>query len=117
MSIKLPNAVRFFRKPDHISFLIALGFIIISNFIFTFEMKFISLIFFTFTIIYESYEISKGNRQIFKVDHIVFIIGYVILIASFWETTPYLLILCTFLFIFTVSFEIYAVRKNDLKNK
>tara|TARA_B100000029_G_C17224072_1_gene832858 strand:+ start:8 stop:355 length:348 start_codon:yes stop_codon:yes gene_type:complete len=115
--MKLPRAIRFFRKPDHISFLIALVFVIFSNFVLTFEMKIIGLIFFTFTIIYESYEISKGNRQIFKIDHIVFVIGYAILIASFWETSPYLLIFSTFLFIFTVSYEIYAVRKNDLKNQ
>ena len=62
------------------------------------------------------YEISKGNRQIFKLDHIVFVIGYVILIASFWEELIELLIISTILFIFTVSFEIYTVRKNDLKN-
>tara|TARA_B100001559_G_C16157609_1_gene464873 strand:- start:414 stop:608 length:195 start_codon:yes stop_codon:yes gene_type:complete len=62
------------------------------------------------------YEISKGNRQIFKLDHIVFVIGYVILIASFWEELVELLIISTILFIFTVSFEIYTVRKNDLKN-
>ena len=63
-----------------------------------------------------TYEISKGNRQIFKLDHIVFVIGYVILIASFWEELVELLIISTILFIFTVSFEIYTVRKNDLKN-
>ena len=57
--MKLPRAIRFFRKPDHISFLIALVFVIISNFILTFETKIISLIFFTFTIIYETYEILR----------------------------------------------------------
>ena len=31
--MKLPRAIRFFRKPDHISFLIALVFVIISNFL------------------------------------------------------------------------------------
>ena len=64
--MKLPSSVRFFRKPDHISFLIGLAFIIISIFTYTFETKLISFIFFTFTIIYETYEISKGDRQIFK---------------------------------------------------
>ena len=29
--MKLPSSVRFFRKPDHISFLIGLAFIIIYN--------------------------------------------------------------------------------------
>ena len=115
--MKLPQAIRFFRKPDHISFLIALVFVIISNFTLTFETKIIGLIFFTFTIIYETYEISKGNRQIFKVDHIAFVIGYVMLIVTFWENSVYLLMGSTILFVFTVLFEIYAVRKNDLKNQ
>ncbi len=115
--MKLPQAIRFFRKPDHIAFLGGLVFIILSNFLFTFETKLISTIFFSFTIIYEAYEISKGNRQIFKVDHIAFMIGYAMLIISFWENSSYLLIGCTILFVFTVLFEIYAVRKNDLKNQ
>tara|TARA_Y100000996_G_C22528943_1_gene645669 strand:- start:302 stop:649 length:348 start_codon:yes stop_codon:yes gene_type:complete len=114
--MKLPRSIRFFRKPDHISFLIGLGFITTAIFIPIFEIKLLSLISFTFTICYEMYEISKGNRQIFKLDHIVFVIGYVILIASFWEELVELLIISTILFIFTVSFEIYTVRKNDLKN-
>ena len=115
--MKLPSSVRFFRKPDHISFLIGLAFIIISIFTYTFETKLISFIFFTFTIIYETYEISKGNRQIFKLDHIAFVIGYVILVVNFWEDIIILLVISTILFIFTLSFEIYTVRKNDLKNQ
>ena len=115
--MKLPCSVRFFRKPDHLSFLIGLAFIIISIFTNTFETKLISFIFFTFTIIYEAYEISKGDRQIFKIDHVAFVIGYIILIISFWEDIIFLLIISTVLFVFTVSFEIYAVRKNDLKNQ
>ena len=115
--MKLPSSVRFFRKPDHISFLIGLAFIIISSFTYTFETKLISFIFFTFTIIYETYEISKGDRQIFKIDHVAFVIGYIILIISFWEDLVFLLIISTVLFVFTVSFEIYAVRKNYLKNR
>ena len=39
------------------------------------------------------------------------------LVATFWVNSDYLLIGCTILFIFTVLFEIYAVRKNDLKNQ
>jgi len=115
--MKLPRSIRFFRKPDHISFLIGLVFVIISVFTNTFETKLISFIFFTFTIIYETYEISKGNRQIIKVDHIAFVVGYIILIITFWETKIFLLIISVILFIFTVLFEIYAVRKNDLKNQ
>ena len=115
--MKLPSSVRFFRKPDHISFLIGLVFIFVSIFTNTFETKLASFIFFTFTICYETYEISKGNRQIFKLDHITFVIGYIILIVSFWEDIILLLIISTILFIFTLSFEIYTVRKNDLKNE
>ena len=115
--MKLPNSVRFFRKPDHISFLIGLVFIFVSIFTNTFETKLASFIFFTFTICYETYEISKGNRQIFKVDHIAFVIGYIVLIVSFWEDVILLLIISTILFVFTLLFEIYTVRKNDLKNQ
>ena len=115
--MKLPSSVRFFRKPDHISFLIGLVFIFVSIFTETFETKLASFIFFTFTICYETYEISKGNRQIFKLDHITFVIGYIILIVSFWEDVILLLIISAILFIFTLSLEIYTVRKNDLKNQ
>ena len=114
--MNLPKSIRIFRKPDHISFLLGLAFVLVSLFTQNFESKLISLIFFTFTILYEMYEISKGNRQIFKVDHITFVIGYVSLIASFWEESILLLLSSTLLFIFTVTFEIYSVRKNDLKN-
>ena len=115
--MKLPKSIRFFRKPDHISFLIGLIFIFVSIFTNNFETKLASLIFFTFTICYETYEISKGNRQIFKLDHIAFVVGYIILIVSFWENMIILLIISAVLFIFTVSFEIYTVRKNDIKNQ
>jgi hypothetical protein len=108
--MKLPKTIRFFRKPDHISFLIGLFFILVSVFTNSFETKLISFIFFTFTICYETYEILKGDRQIFKLDHIAFVIGYILLIVSFWEDI-------ILLFIFTLSFEIYTVRKNDLKNE
>ena len=115
--MKLPKFFRIFRKPDHISFLIGLVFIFVFILTETFETKLASFIFFTFTICYETYEISKGNRQIFKLDHITFVIGYIILIVSFWEDIILLLIVSTILFIFTLSFEIYTVRKNDLKNQ
>ena len=107
--MNLPKTIRFFRKPDHISFLLGLIFIFVYIFTNTFETKLASLIFFTFTICYETYEISKGNRQIFKVDHITFMIGYIILIVSFWEDIIVLLIICAILFVFTVSFEISYV--------
>ena len=72
--MKLPRTIRFFRKPDHISFLIGLFFILVSVITNSFETKLISFIFFTFTICYETYEILKGDRQIFKLDHIAFVI-------------------------------------------
>ena len=115
--MKLPRSIRIFRKPDHISFLIGFIFIFVSIFTETFETKLASFIFFTFTICYETYEISKGNRQIFKLDHIAFMVGYIILIVSFWEDMIILLIISAILFIFTLLFEIYTVRKNDLKNQ
>ena len=115
--MKLPRSIRIFRKPDHISFLIGLIFILVSIFTNSFETKLTSFIFFTFTICYETYEISKGNRQIFKLDHIAFMVGYIILIVSFWEDMIILLIISAILFIFTLLFEIYTVRKNDLKNQ
>ena len=115
--MKLPRTIRFFRKPDHISFLIGLFFILVSIFTNSFETKLTSFIFFTFTICYETYEILKGDGQIFKLDHIAFVIGYILLIVSFWEDIILLLIISTILFIFTLSFEIYTVRKNDLKNE
>ncbi len=115
--MKLPSPIRFFRKPDHIAFLVGLFFILVSIFTNSFETKLLSFIFFTFTICYETYEISKGNRQIFKLDHIAFVIGYVILVVNFWEDIIILLVISTILFIFTLSFEIYTVRKNDLKNQ
>jgi len=39
------------------------------------------------------------------------------LIVSFWEDVILLLIISAILFIFTLSLEIYTVRKNDLKNQ
>ena len=113
--IKLPKTLRFFRKPDHITFLI--GYIIILaylplNF---FELNLISVLFFTFTLIYEIYEISKGNRNIVKVDHIAFVIGYVLLLVTFWQNYLFLTLLAAVLFGFVLGYEVYTVRKKDLE--
>ena len=64
--MKLPRSIRFFRKPDHISFLIGLIFIIIAVFTNTFETKLISFIFFTFTIIYETCNFNNNIFFIFN---------------------------------------------------
>jgi len=113
---KLPKAIRFFRKPDHISFLLAYSIIIISSLINSFEMKLASTVFFTFTLCFELYEISKGNRDIVKLDHITFVVGYIMLIVSFWYDLLIIIIPILILFGFTLVYEIYRVRVMDIKN-
>jgi len=114
---KLPKSIRFFRKPDHISFLI--GYPIILSVIPTNSetLKIIGMIFLSFTLCYEIYEITKGNRQIVKLDHITYVIAYIILIVTFWYDFQILLIISSTLLGFTFVYEIYTVRKNDLKNQ
>ncbi len=58
---KLPRSIRFFRKPDHISFLVGYGFILSFIFINLIELKILSLLGFAFTLCYELFEISKGT--------------------------------------------------------
>ena len=114
---KLPRPIRFFRKPDHISFLV--GYVFVIGFIFTnlFELKIMSLIGFGFTLCYELFEISKGNRDIIKLDHFTFVIGFILVILSIWVENEFLLLMIISLFTFTLIYEIYRVRKNDLKNQ
>ncbi len=114
---KFPRTLRFFKKPDHIAFLIAFPTLIAAIPYGTFELKLASMIFFTFTLGYETYEISKGNRQIVKPDHIAFVIAYALVIVTFWENLQVLLIISAVLFGFTIGYEIYSVRKIDLENK
>ncbi len=114
--LKLPKILRFFKKPDHISFLIGYPLILASIPYGTFELKLASIIFFTFTLGYEIYEISQGNRQIVKLDHITFVIAYALLIVTFWENLQILLIICSILFGFTLGYEIYSVRKKDIED-
>ena len=63
---KLPKTIRFFKKPDHISFLIGYPLILAAIPNVNLELKLTSMIFFTFTLGYEIFEISQGNRQIIK---------------------------------------------------
>ena len=115
--LKLPRSIRFFRKPDHISFLV--GYVFVIGFVFTnlFELKIMSLIGFGFTLCYELFEISKGNRDFIKLDHFTFVIGFVLLVLSIFVENNFLLLMIIVLFTFTLIYEIYRVRKNDLKNK
>jgi len=115
--IKLPRTLRFFRKPDHISFLIGFPLLLAATLTNLFELKIGSLIFFTFTLSYEVFEISKGGREIIKVDHITFVIAFILLIVTFWYSLQILLIFSSILFGFTLGYEIYSVRKKDLEKK
>jgi len=114
---KLPKTIRFFKKPDHISFLIGYPLILAAIPNVNLELKLTSMIFFTFTLGYEIFEISQGNRQIIKIDHMTFVIAYVLVIFSFWENIQTLLIISSILFGFTIGYEIYSVRKKDIEYK
>ena len=113
--VKLPKTLRFFRKPDHIAFLSGYLLILVSLPLDFFELKFTSVIFFTFTLSYEIYEISKGNRDIIKLDHIIFVIAYALLLITFWQNYLFLTVLASVLFGFTLGYEINTVRKKDLE--
>ncbi len=115
--LKLPKAIRFFRKPDHIAFLIAFTLILVYTSTNIFEIKLISTLFFIFTLGYELFEISKGNRDIKKLDHFTFIIALAFLLLSFWYESIEILALIDVLFGFTLVYEIYRVRKQDLENQ
>lgn len=113
--MKFPHAVRFFKKPDHFSFLIGFPLLLISIPTNIFEIKIAALVFFTFTLIYEIFEISKGGRDIFKLDHFTFVAAYFLIIFSFLYQNPIILPLAGFLMSFTLGYEIYRVRKLDLE--
>jgi len=113
--IKLPKTLRFFRKPDHIAFLFGYSILLVNIIYDILELKIGSIVFFTFTLFYEIYEISKGNRNIIKLDHITFVIAYIMVIVTFWYNFQILMILAVFLLGFTLYTEIYTVRKNDLE--
>mgnify|MGYP001320382084 CR=1 FL=1 len=114
--MKLPRTIRFFRKPDHISFLV--GFPILLAVLPTnlLILKIASFLFFSFTLIYEIFEIRKGNRDIFKLDHFTFVFAYALIIFSFVYENMLILSTASILMGFTLGYEIYRVRKLDLEN-
>lgn len=115
--MKLPHAIRFFRKPDHLSFLIGFPLLLAVLPTNIFELKVASFLCFSFTLVYEIFEIRKGGRDIFKLDHFTFVFGYALIIISFGYENLFVLPIASLLMGFTVSFEIYRVRKLDLENK
>ncbi|KAG2476937.1 MAG: hypothetical protein NPMRTH1_1440029 [Nitrosopumilales archaeon] len=114
---KLPRSIRFFRKPDHIAFLAAFALILIYTGTNLFEIKLVSTLLFIFTLGYELFEISKGSRDIKKLDHFTFLIALAFLLISFWYESIAFLALINVLFGFTLVYEIYRVRKQDLENE
>ena len=114
--MKLPRAIRFFKKPDHLSFLVGfpLLFAVIPTNIF--ELKVASFLCFSFTLAYEIFEISKGGRDIYKLDHFTFVFAYALIILSFIYENALILPIASVLMTFTLSYEIYRVRKLDLEN-
>ena len=115
--MKLPRAIRFFKKPDHLSFLIGFPLLLAVLPTNIFELKLLSFLCFSFTLMYELFEIRKGGRDIFKLDHFTFVIGYVLIIISFVNNHELILPIASILMGFTVSYEIYRVRKLDLENQ
>jgi len=115
--LKLPKPIRFFRKPDHITFLVAFALILVYTGTNIFEIKLASSLFFIFTLGYELFEISKGNRDIKKLDHFTFIIALALLLLSFWYESIEILAVIDVLFGITLAYEIYRVRKQDLENQ
>lgn len=114
--MKLPRAIRFFRKPDHLSFLIGFPLLLAVLPTNIFELKIASFLCFSFTLIYELFEIRKGGRDIFKLDHFTFVFGYALIIISFVYENEFILPVSSILMGFTVGYEIYRVRKLDLEN-
>ena len=114
--MKLPRSIRFFRKPDHLSFLIGFPLLLSIIPLNILELKIICFISFSFTLAYESFEISKGGRDIFKLDHFTFVFGYILIIFSFLNDSSLILPIASILMGFTLSYEIYRVRKLDLQN-
>ena len=115
--MKLPHAIRFFRKPDHISFLV--GFTLLSSHLFIndFFLKITTILVFSFTLTYELFEISKGGRDIYKLDHFTFVIGFVLLIITIIYENQFILYPIFILMAFTLGYEVYRVRQVDLKRK
>ncbi len=114
---KILRTIRFFRKPDHISFLVGYVLILIATVLDSFEIKLAGAIFFIFTLVYEIYEISSRETEIWQIDHITFVVALALLLFSFWYQPFWLLILVDVLISFTLGWEIYRVRRKDLENE
>jgi len=114
--MKLPRSIRFFKKPDHLSFLIGFPLLLSTIPLNILELKIFCFISFSFTLAYELFEISKGGRDIFKLDHFTFVFGYVLIIFSFLNDNSLILPIASILMGFTLIYEIYRVRKLDLQN-
>ena len=114
--LKLPRTIRFFRKPDHLSFLVGFPLLLVVLPTNILELKIASSLFFSFTLMYELSEIRKGNRDIFKLDHFTFVIGFVLILISFGYENLFILPIASILMGFTLTYEIYRVRKLDLEN-
>lgn len=115
--MKLPRAIRFFRKPDHLSFLVGFPLLLVVLPTNIFELKVASFLCFSFTLIYELFEIRKGGRDIFKLDHFTFVFAYALIILSFVHENSFILPVASILMGFTVGYEIYRVRKLDLERE
>ena len=85
-------------------------------FIDDFLIKIATIVTFSFTLAYELFEISKGGRDIYKLDHFTFVIGFVLLITTIVYENQIILYLIFILMSFTLGYEVYRVRKMDLKN-
>jgi len=114
--VKLPRTIRFFRKPDHISFLVGFPLLLAVLPTNIFELKVASFLFLSFTLAYEIFEIRKRNTDIFKLDHFTFVFGYALIIFSFVYENVFILPIASVLMGFTLGYEIYRVRKLDLEN-
>lgn len=114
--MKLPRTIRFFRKPDHLSFLVGFPLLLAVLPTNILELKIASSLFFSFTLMYELSEIHKGNRDIFKPDHFTFVIAFVLILISFGYENLFILPTASILMGFTLTYEIYRVRRLDLEN-
>ena len=115
--VAIPKTIRFFRKPDHATFLVGFGLILIATVLESIEIKLTSTAFFIFTLGYEIYEILTRDTDIWQIDHVTFIVALVLLLFSYWYEFLWLMILTDILISFTLGWEIYRVRKKDLENE
>lgn len=113
--LKKFSSLRFLRAPDHISFLVGFSLLLTVFLTDIFELKIASTLFFSFTIVYELVEIIKRCSEIFKLDHVTFMFGFILIIISFVYQHLVILPLAAILMGFTLFYEIYRVRLIDLE--